>query len=275
MLKLQFLLSRVASQAKQDNDEWKASRKTKIGGSEVAGALGLSPYESKDDMVASKRSYKRKVSAACVFGRLFERVGRYIIQDTENIKVHRVGALASTRYPVCYSPDGVIIDGDELKLVEIKCPYKRSRIGTVPAHYRIQVLTGMEIMPCESAVFYQFRFRICRISDIGPTPNYNRGMHTEGYVRCPSVAPVRWGYLVFNWPCRLDLGALTANTDDQICLFQRKRASVVFEQKDIPETGAIMGWKLFEATRTDIPRDPGFLDKNSASLWDTHGALVD
>ena len=274
MLKLQFLLSRVEDQPRRCKVDWRKSRQTKIGGSEVAGALGRSPYESKDDVVASKRLDRRRVSAACVFGRIFERIGRYVIQDAEGVIIHKVGALPSTRYPVCYSSDGVIVDGDRLKLVEIKCPYKRSRIERVPEHYRIQVLTGMEIMPCDVAVFYQFRFRICRITDIGPSPNYNRGMHTEGYTRCPSVRPIRWGYLLFKWPKRLDLGALTSTTDDLICDFRRKKAEVVFEKRRVPPTGAVLGWKLFDMTKVEVPREPGFLDRNAESLWRTHSDLV-
>lgn len=276
MEKLNFLLAQWAHLPPQGSDAWLAARRTRIGGSEIASAIGQSPYEKPADYVAKKRSAHRFTAAACTFGRVMEPVAKRIIEGLLDTVVHELGAVPSTRFPMCYSPDGLLLLNDELKLLEIKCPFRRSRLVEVPKHYLCQVQSGMNILPCESTLFYQFRFRSCRIEDMGTSVKYNRWMHTESYKRCPKIKPLRWGYL--HWEADsdlIDLGALGKEDTHNLCVVDRLgTATQHWETTELPDEGYILPWKLFDYTTVDVPRDPDFLERHADRLWDIHRQLL-
>ena len=288
--KLAYLKSQYCNLAPQGSEAWLQSRRTKIGGSEVAAAIGKSPYQKPKQLTDNKKSMARIRAAPCTFGHMFEPLAKTIIEQELRTEIHELGAVPSSRYPICYSPDGLVVqkvkssktakskhqESEELNLIEIKCPFRRSRLDTVPDHYLCQVLTGMCVLPCEKTLFYQFRFRICRQKDIGPSEKYNRWLHVEAYKRCPDVKPLRWGFMHFPGPLRLqDLGALRKENADDLCDFQRREREVFWESKDYPKTGYVMGFKLFDMSCVEVPRQPAFLDEHADTLWKIHSTLTE
>lgn len=275
MEKLIFLQRTWSHLPVQGSDEWLASRRTRIGGSEIASAIGLSPYQKQGDLVASKKENRRLRNAACTFGRIFEPVAKQHIEQALGVVINELGAVPSTRFPMCYSPDGLVVLGDTLKLIEIKCPFRRSKLETVPEHYACQVQAGMNILPCESTLFYQFRFRACRMEDLGMSDKYNRWLHTESYKRCPRSMPLRWGFLHFDADTdQIDLGALTKEDAQKLCTVDRMAPTIQWESRDFPQEGYVLPWKLFDVTEVEIPRDPEFLNRHSEKLWETHRLLL-
>ncbi len=275
MEKLLFLKAQWSHLPVQGSEAWLASRRTRIGGSEIASAIGMSPYQKPAELIASKIGNKRIKSAACTFGRVFEPVAKEYIEEALACEIHELGAVPSTRFPMCYSPDGLVVLGDVIKLIEIKCPFRRSKLAAVPEHYECQVQAGMNILPCESTLFYQFRFRACRVADLGPSNRYNRWLHTESYKRCPRSVPLRWGFLHFDADCDLiDLGALEKETAHKLCFVDRLTPSIHWESKDLPREGYVLPWKLFDFSMVELQRDSGFLDRHAETLWETHRKLL-
>lgn len=274
MHKLQFLRDAYGHLPPQGSDAWLQSRKTKIGGSEMATVLSRNPYMKSCKFVESKKTAKWSESAPCTFGRVFEVVAKQHMAQ-HGVTIHELGAIPSPRLPVCYSPDGVIVEEDDLVLLEIKCPWRRRKIGTVPDQYMCQIQTGMNILPCDRCYFYQFRFRLCVWEDLGPSVRYNRGIHYEWYKNCPPKKPLRWGYI--HWPGKErleDLGALTADTADNLCVIVKRRMEIHWESTEVPQGGYVLPFKLFDETKLEVDRDQGFLDDCAGSVWDVFKQLL-
>lgn len=277
MDKVKFLKEQYGHLPAQGTDAWRESRRTKVGGSEMAAVLGKSPYIKSDQIIARKKcDFRLDNSAACTFGRVFEDVALHHIEVTEQTKVHHLGAIPSSRFPVVYSPDGVIAKGDDLVLVEIKCPFRRSKIEDVPAHYLCQVLTGMCVLPCVYANFYQFRFRCCRVSDLGPSQRYNRWLHFESRKRCPDKTPLAWGFLHWDEDTDLiDLGALGGDASTQLCFVNGKEFTIHHGDDQLPLSGYVLPWKLFEFTVNRVERQDDFLISHEKELWAVYKRLIE
>lgn len=275
MEKIRFLKQQYSHLPAQGTDAWLESRRTKIGGSEVASVIGKSPYMKPYELICKKNSVQKKLkSAACTFGRIFEDVAVHHIEVTTGLKVHHLGAIPSSMYPVCYSPDGVLVVDGKLELIEIKCPFRRSKIETVPDHYNCQIQTGMNVLPCNTTRFYQFRFRACKIEDMGPTAFYNRWLHFEARKRCPPTDPLAWGYL--HWAGdheMVDLGSTPGTDSEKLCIIDGKDYTIHHAEDHFPETGYILPWKLFDVTMVQVDKDPTFLDTHSDVLWATYSQL--
>ena len=275
MHKLQFLKTQYANLPSQGTDEWLKSRRTKIGGSEIASAIGRCPYRKPKQLVTQKRDTSRTHAPACTFGRIMEYVAKRVLLDDKDMEIHELGAIPCARFPMCYSPDGVIVVGNDLKLIEIKCPFRRSNIDKIPKHYLCQVQAGMNILPCEDALFIQFRIRLCRINQLGTGPKYNRWIHVESYKRAPEAPATHWGYLHFKHPRPItDLGAVGKDNIDSICKIDGMKFDIHMFEKDMPKTGFVMPFKVFKYTIVNVPRDARFLDTHQDTLWNVHRELV-
>lgn len=274
MNRLRYLQQCFFGLPPQGSAAWLESRRSRLGGSEVAAALGRCKYQSRDKLIASKRAQTRLVNAACTFGTIFERVAKEFLAQEKEWEIHELGAVPSARFPVAYSADGLVVEGEKLVLLEIKCPFRRSSIQTVPAHYLPQVLSGLAILPCDEAAFLQFRFRMCRRSDIGGNRRYNRWIHVESRQRAPDAAPLRWGYLHWDGPDPvIDLGALTKVSQDGVCVVRRRPFAVRWEAQPTETSGFLMGFKLFGWTDNRVPPEKDYLEAHQATLWECFDAL--
>lgn len=259
---------------KRGTVEWTRSKQTKLGGCEIAGVIGKSVHQTASEILARKKTTKNKPRPDCSFGRLMETVARMYIERT-GTTVHKLGPIQANRYPVCYASDGIVIEGDELRLVEIKCPFKRSDTANIPEYYLPQIQTGMCILPCDETLFYQMRIRLCSIADLGWSAKYNRWVHSEGFKRCKSMRPLTWGYIHIRRDCPvIDVGGVGKPDSGILCGLEKKRYRVFFECRDIPDYGLIIGFKLFNNHRHRIKKDKTFLDSNAKKLWDAHVSLV-
>ena len=276
MHKLKFLKEQYAHLPAQGTDEWLKSRRTKVGGSEIAAVIGKCPYKKPAALIKQKKECTFIKSAACTFGRVMEDVAKHILAEDEGLDIHELGAIPSSRYPMCYSPDGVVVIGDDLKLIEIKCPFRRSKLDNVPDHYNCQIQAGMNILPCEEALFIQFRIRICTIRQLGHGKKYNRWVHVESYKRCPDKEPTHWGFLHFRSRRPLtDLGALGKDNILSLCKIDRMSFTIHMGSVDFPMNGFVIPFKVFGYTIINVPRDPTFLAKNQDALWNAHKALAE
>lgn len=275
MQQLKYLQMQYSNLPEQGTDAWLQSRRTKIGGSEIASVLGKCPYKSYSKYIEDKKANAFKNNAACTFGHLLEPVAKHIMEEEQGIKIHEMGAIPATNFPICYSPDGVIVRDDKLILLEIKCPFRRYKLSVIPPHYLNQVKTGMCVLPCHECEFHQFRFRICKAHQINKGVEYNRWMHTEARKRVPDCIPLRWGYFHFHSKCKMhDLGQLRKETSDDLVYFKNWKHTIYYEKSELPKTGYVLGWKLFEMTSQIIDRDPMFLEDNKEKIWEAFAELT-
>lgn len=267
MNKLQKLLTAHQGLPAQGTAEWLAGRRYRLGGSEMAAALGVCPYRSREKLVEEKVHRQFTGSAACTFGTLFEPIAKHYIRKQEDVTIWEMGSVPHETLPIAYSPDGLIVKNDTMILLEIKCPFQRRKYDVVPKQYFPQINTGMEVLDCPVSWFYQLRFRLCKLQDIGPNPRFNRWLHYEGRNKVPDEVPTGWGYVHFEAPCPLDdLGKLGRPDMDVLMDFRRLPHKVYYETADLPNGGVVMGFKLFEVTRHEVQRDEGYLERHKEQI---------
>lgn len=137
--------------------DWDAARATRIGGSEIAAVLGLSPWESPFSLWWRKRGAIGPIDDTDLmwWGRAMEPViaGRFALEHPE-LDVQCCGTYVHVeRDYQLISPDRIAFDlGDpaRYRLVEIKNAYEGEEWGDpadedVPVHYRCQVMWSMDV----------------------------------------------------------------------------------------------------------------------------------
>ena len=227
---------------RQRTEGWLAMKVGSIGGSEIAALMGLNPYSSFDEVIASKvgaRTFAGNI--ACRWGTMFESViERYVEIDCgtrlagTDISVPAPGS-SGLRGRHSNSPDGyaaitlfagegaggapewhiLTTDGETraaaagrgtkriTALFEFKCPYRRQPKGNVPKHYTPQIWSGLALSPiAHLGVFVDAVFRKCALWNLGPRPGYDASYHRERRVAHWST-PVAWGLTAIYAP-RLD-----------------------------------------------------------------------
>lgn len=277
--RLKYIKSLQIELPPQGSAEWLIARTNQFGGSEMATLLGECPYSKKADMIKDKVCKKKFDAAPCSFGRIFEVVAKKYLREFLDYDISDFSGIKSSMFPIAYSPDGVILKEkeDELSLLEIKCPYRRYKIQTIPKHYIPQIQTGLNIIPVNYGEFIQFRFRLCSLWDVDDTPKYNRWLHWEGRKRVPDMDPIAYGYIQFTEEGRyVDIGKTPPADEMKLCTLPKCRRKMIhlFEIPKRPFRGIIMGFKLFEMTNIKVERDEDYLKNKYTEIWDGYSDLI-
>ena len=96
-------------------------------------------------------------------GNYYEDVAVQKYEELTGKKIHLFNGLPHKTCPnVGCSPDGIVFDGNNTILIEIKCPYSRKIDEKIATPYKYQVQTGMEVLhswgaPNVSTHFVQFK----------------------------------------------------------------------------------------------------------------------
>jgi putative phage-type endonuclease len=141
-------------------EAWKKERSGRLSGSEIAAALGKTPYCSAAKFFKQKTGQiKRDVAnqfmvahgnkyefeAACVYSAV---TGKGIIRDNP-------GSVTHHQYPwLAATPDFITVDGI---VVEIKCPKTRAITHGIPGYYYPQVQLQMNVCQLDVSHFVQYR----------------------------------------------------------------------------------------------------------------------
>lgn len=275
MLKLKYYLTKFNNLVAQGSEEWLNGRTSSFGGSEMGTLLGDNQYESWVDLKKKKRNKQCDHNDITEWGHLFEPVSKlYIIKEYGDI--YDFGSIPHTFYPICYSPDGLLVVDKKLVLLEIKNPIMR---GThkIPQIYIDQVLTGLSIIPAEYCLFVQFRFRRCKYKSNRGKPwkaTYDRLYHKEFMKRQPDAKPISYGFLYWKTENKdlLDL----ALYDKMYPKYMDLGKPQVFIETDLPYTsGTVLMWKLFEMVPSSVKPNTDFLKQNEDLLWQKYKDLLD
>lgn len=145
----------------QRTAEWFEARRDMLTASDVAAALGIKPYPSyrgniRQELLRKKVANKPLVSMFLTHGQRYEDDARDLMASAMGEVCYDVGLVRHPDVPwLGASPDGVTRSG---KLVEIKCPLKRTiEPGVVPHHYYPQIQIQMEVADVDSTIFVQYK----------------------------------------------------------------------------------------------------------------------
>jgi putative phage-type endonuclease len=145
------------------SSEWVEKRRKRIGGSEVASILGISPYRSAYDLWMEKTGKKEPEDLSnlphIIRGHLGEETCRMIIEQ-EMLKAFRPKMWNHpTLEYIGASDDGWNIDDNIL--LEIKCMGKanhaRAAAGEIPPHYACQCQYNLYVSQAVKCLFISFR----------------------------------------------------------------------------------------------------------------------
>ena len=216
--KCQRLLRYVQHNAglpQQGSAEWLEARTFSVGGSEIAAITGNNKNMKVSDLIASKAGTKEfKKNHFMLWGTMFENMVRRTVEMIKNTEIVELGSIRG-KYGNSYSPDGIAYDpkNDKVILYEFKCPYSRMPNGEVPAHYKDQVLLGMDtIKLCEESRYIEAVIRRCSFDSIGFTPEHDTIIHKvqeEGI-------PFAYGFIGFfssivHYRTPIDIGSCADN----------------------------------------------------------------
>lgn len=140
----------------QKSDEWLKLRGNMITASDAGTVVGDNPYETVDDFILKKCGYGEfKGNEATKHGDTYEDEARNLYCEKSGEVVHEIGLHPHPNYNwIGGSPDGLTESG---KLLEIKCPLRRSLNGEIPKYYIAQVQLLMEILDLDETDFIQYK----------------------------------------------------------------------------------------------------------------------
>jgi putative phage-type endonuclease len=266
MHKLNYLKAKFANLSRQGSDDWLEGRKYAFGGSEMATVLGNNPYENLTQLINKKVTRENNLDDARLWGHLFEPVSKLFITKERGTKIHEFGSIPHPYFPVCYSPDGILIEGDDLVLLEIKNPIWRG-VDTIPIYYLDQVQCGMNIINCTHTLFAQFQFRRCHMYTDSKSYSYDRYYHRESRNRMPNKPVIAYGYLYWNKDCEfVDLGGVD-KISEYIDLTHWTPDKVIINEPFNPKRGVCLKWKLFDISYKIVEPDFNFLKEREDLLW--------
>lgn len=274
MHKLQYLRAKFSNLSQQGSEDWLEGRKYAFGGSELATVFGNNPYENLTQLYTKKVKRENVIDDARLWGHLFEPVSKIFLRLERRCEIHEFGSIPHPYYPVCYSPDGVLVEKDELILLEIKNPIWRG-IATVPDYYLDQVKCGMNIINSSHCLFAQYQFRRCPIYTDSTSYTYDRYYHRESRVRMPNKPVIAYGYLVWHTDCEfVDLGAVP-RISDYVNLKHWDPDEVIINKPFHPKKGLCLKWKLFDISYQIIDPDPNYLKDKENLLWERYKELCE
>lgn len=150
----------------QGSEEWKEFRNKRLGASDAAAILGISPWVKPYDLWLKKtgRAEDQRATPAMLRGnRLEEQVRQYYEQESGELMMPNVVVHPEYDF-IMASLDGVSADGKVL--LEIKCPkkevYEKACLGEVVPHYYCQIQHQLACVPdaerCDYVVFWNDQY---------------------------------------------------------------------------------------------------------------------
>ena len=144
-------------------DMWFTKRASMISATDFSVILGLGHGTTKTDLIKKKLYNVRSTdSIHTLHGKKFEPVAIEILEKKRNIKIREVGFTISEKTPFLgATPDGITIENNQIKLIEIKCPLTRQIDGCVPYGYYTQIQLQLYVCDVEECLFFE-----CNLEEI-------------------------------------------------------------------------------------------------------------
>jgi len=272
MYKLYYYQNKFKNLAIQGTEEWMEARSFSFGGSEMSTLVGKNKYENWNSLLSRKTSNTNFRSDTTEWGHLFEPISKMFIEKQFGT-IYEFGSIPHSYYPVCYSPDGLMVIEDNLIMIEIKNPIYRG-IHSIPESYLEQVKTGMCIINVKHCDFWQFRFRRCKLGTGPWNFQYDRVYHKEYRKRCKDMGPVSFGYIYWEVDCDLvDLGNVESILDEIKSIPITVKPKILIEEPFEGKTGKVLMWKLFEKSKEVVFPEKDYLSSKEELLWTKYKEL--
>lgn len=176
----------------QRSKQWHKMRHENLTASDLAGAIGESKYEKPFDILEKKCDHGRPFTGNAItqWGVKYEPVATELYEIKNKIDVIEFGLLPHPTIPfLAASPDGITPTG---RMLEIKCPPKRTITGIVPRHYWVQMQLQLEVCDLAICDFEECKFEEYRSpkdfeydssgqDDMLTTNNMQKGILVELY----------------------------------------------------------------------------------------------
>jgi putative phage-type endonuclease len=136
----------VLTEELQRTEEWFLARSGRLTASRFGAALGLSPYQSRQELwrQLTGRAEPFQGNPATDWGQLHEASAVLAYEIATGNLVEPAGFIEWSNWSGC-SPDGWVLDGRVRGIVEIKCPFSQRIYEDIPEYYRAQVLGQLAI----------------------------------------------------------------------------------------------------------------------------------
>lgn len=143
--------------APQRSPEWLAMRHNMITASDAAAILGISRFDTVDDILYKKCGFQKRYSEfsmnAMNHGVINEDIARGAYEMKTGEKVHEIGLIQHPVYPfIGASADGITESG---KLIEIKCPTGKLRTS-IPKYYIPQIQLCLEVLDLDTCDYIEY-----------------------------------------------------------------------------------------------------------------------
>jgi putative phage-type endonuclease len=142
----------------QKTKKWYEMRKLMLTASEISSCLDCNIHTSSYELLLKKLEPVNEMTTgdAINWGVKFEPIALQFYEFIKKEKVHSLGLVQHTEYKwIGASPDGILMSG---KLLEIKCPYKRTINDNIPIYYWIQVQIQLEVCNLEECDYLECKF---------------------------------------------------------------------------------------------------------------------
>lgn len=167
----------------QKSPTWLQRRKLRLTASQIATAIGINPYETRDNLVKQYSGVgcdardRFTGNDATRHGEKYEDEAVALYEQQHEKIVLCFGLMPFVKYGdfLGGSVDGITADGI---LVEVKCPYRRKPKNTIPAYYEPQIqsmMHGFQIDKCHFIEYVpetQWAVQIFNMHDIGRDPEF-------------------------------------------------------------------------------------------------------
>jgi len=143
----------------QNTPEWREFRRNKIGASDAAPILGISPYQTAFDLWEEKVfGRERETTQAMARGTAMEDKARHVFERMTGIAMLPKVVLSKKHEWQMASLDGISLD--EGTFVEIKCPshevHKMAENGEIPPYYYSQLQHQLCVLEVKMGFYFSF-----------------------------------------------------------------------------------------------------------------------
>jgi putative phage-type endonuclease len=166
----------------QGTQEWHDLRRTKIGASDAAVILGLSPYLTKYDLWEQKVLGKiSEQNSAMSRGAALEPAARECFEKSTGIFVLPKVVIHSDYEWMMASLDGINFEGTTI--VEIKCPNKEvhalAEKGIIPPHYMAQIQHQFAVTGALKGYYFSYNGERGALVEVFPDQKFIKDMIKE------------------------------------------------------------------------------------------------
>ena len=166
----------------QGTQEWKDFRRSKIGASDAAVILGMSPYKTKFELWEEKVLGKdQEQNSAMARGSALESEARECFEKLTNIPILPKVVIHTERDWQMASLDGITFDGTII--VEIKCPNKEvhalAEKGSLPEYYMAQVQHQFAVTGALKGYYFSYNGKQGVLVEVFPDDKFIEKMLKE------------------------------------------------------------------------------------------------